>query len=297
MTTTQKSFPKISIVTPSFNQAPYLEETIRSVLDQNYPNLEYVVVDGGSTDGSVSIIRKYESRLAWWVSEPDGGHYAGLNKGFAHTTGEVMGWVNSDDKLLPWTFKVLADVMRSLPQIEWVTSRFHLFWDEDGKVTNCEEHPGFSSELVLRGGTLPGCGWPAWGFIQQESTFWRRSLWQRAGAELNGAKYSLAGDFELWMRFARLSQLYSLSVPLGGFRRHAAQKTASQMPEYLNQARAAFVANGGQPPGLLRGYWLKNYGKVARYLRRRHAFASAQQGCRNILEFQTREHTWAAGDR
>src|SRR5215469_5586779 len=98
------SLPKISIVTPSFNQAEFLEETIRSVLDQNYPNLEYVVVDGGSTDGSVDIIKKYAHRLAWWVSEPDDGQYAAINKGFKHSSGEIMAWINSDDKYLPWTF-------------------------------------------------------------------------------------------------------------------------------------------------------------------------------------------------
>src|SRR6267154_2378048 len=100
----RSQWPRISIVTPSFNQGSYLEETIRSVLDQNYPNLEYVVVDGGSTDRSVEILQRYADRLAWWSSEPDGGQYAAINKGFKHTSGEIMAWINSDDKYLPWTF-------------------------------------------------------------------------------------------------------------------------------------------------------------------------------------------------
>src|SRR5579859_3708649 len=105
----ERPVPRISIVTPSFNQRAFLEETIRSVLDQRYPNLEYVIIDGGSTDGSVDIIRKYERHLAFWVSEPDGGQYDAINKGFAHTTGELLGWLNADDKYLPWSFSTLAD--------------------------------------------------------------------------------------------------------------------------------------------------------------------------------------------
>src|SRR5712672_634542 len=112
--------PKISLVTPSFNQGSFLEETIRSVLDQNYPNLEYVVIDGGSTDGSVEIIKKYERRLTWWISAPDGGQYEAINKGFARTTGEIMAWLNADDKYLPWTLSVVGDLMSTLPQVEWL---------------------------------------------------------------------------------------------------------------------------------------------------------------------------------
>jgi hypothetical protein len=263
----EAGLPRISIVTPSFNQGNFLEETIRSVLDQNYPNLEYIVVDGGSTDGSVEIIRRYEERLAWWVSEPDGGQYDAINKGFAHATGEIMGWI-------------VADLLTAQPQIEWLTSLFHLFWDEAGRVIRCEGHAGFSRELVLRGGTLPGCGWPAWSFIQQESTFWRRSLWERAGGRVNPA-YSLAGDYDLWMRFAKLAQLYSAHAPLAGFRQHPRQQTARHMDEYLRQARQAFVRQGGRPPTISSGFWLKKAGKLLRYFQRRYAHVCRQQGFKN----------------
>ena len=113
-------FPKISIVTPSFNQAQFLEETILSVINQNYPNLEYIIIDGGSTDGSVDIIKKYEKHLTYWVSEPDNGHGHALNKGFSTTTGEIMAWINSDDKYYPSTFATVAEIFNKFSDINWI---------------------------------------------------------------------------------------------------------------------------------------------------------------------------------
>ena len=110
--------PRISVVTPSFNQSAFLEETLRSVLDQGYPNLEYIVIDGGSTDASADIIRKHAGRITCWVSEKDQGQYDAINKGFARSTGEIMAWLNSDDKYLPWTFSVVGEIFASRPEVE-----------------------------------------------------------------------------------------------------------------------------------------------------------------------------------
>src|SRR4051812_44790534 len=116
------SLPSISIVTPSFNHGQFLEHTLRSVIDQNYDNLEYIVIDGGSTDGSVDIIKRNERDLAHWTSERDGGHGNALNKGFRHSRGEIMAWLNSDDLYFPWTLHTVAEIFSSHPEVSWITA-------------------------------------------------------------------------------------------------------------------------------------------------------------------------------
>jgi len=116
-------WPKISLVTPVFNSARYLEAAIRSALSQQYPNLEYIIVDGGSTDGSIDIIRKYESQLRLWMSESDRGMYDAINKGFARSTGELMGWISATDLLHPGSLSVVGGVFRRFPKVEWITGR------------------------------------------------------------------------------------------------------------------------------------------------------------------------------
>src|SRR5687767_14887936 len=113
-------YPKISIVTPSYNDAAFLEQTILSLLNQGYPNLEYIVIDGGSTDRSVEIIKKYADRLAYWVSERDRGMYDVINKGFQHATGEIIGWINSDDMHHPGSLFSLAQIFSDFPEIPWL---------------------------------------------------------------------------------------------------------------------------------------------------------------------------------
>src|SRR5260221_7953075 len=141
---------RISIVTPSFNQAAFLEDAIDSVLSQRYDALEYVIMDGGSTDASAAIVERHAPNLAFSTSAPDGGHYAAVNAGFAHTSGEVMAWLNGDDKYLPWTFSVVAEVFAQFPEIEWVTTRWPLRWDKRGRAVRCAARAGYSRDGFFR---------------------------------------------------------------------------------------------------------------------------------------------------
>jgi Glycosyl transferase family 2 len=223
--------PRISIVTPCLNGAEYLAEAMDSVLGQGYPNLEYVVVDGGSTDGSVEIIKKHAAHLSYWVSEPDRGHAHALNKGFSRTTGEIMGWLNADDVLHRGSLRLLAHVFGRFAQVEWLTAQAsHL--DGQGAVVDV-----YAPRAWSRIGFLSG----DYRWIQQECTYWRRGLWERAGGRI-AEDYKLACDFELWIRFFRHARLQSTSGLIGSFRFHDRQRTADQIQEYEAEAHRIIMS-------------------------------------------------------
>jgi len=204
-----KVWPRISLVTPVFNSARYIEQTIQSVLAQNYPSLEYFIIDGGSTDGTLDIIRKYESQISGWISEPDSGMYDALNKGFARTTGEVMGWISATDMLQVGGLSVVGSVFRDLPEVEWITGRPTHF-NEEGQVYNVDPVPRWTRIRYLAGFNR---------YIQQESTFWRRSLWEKAGGYVDASgRYGIVADFELWVRFFRHAKLFPVDALIGGYR-------------------------------------------------------------------------------
>lgn len=223
-----KSPYKISIVTPSYNQGDYLETTIKSVLDQDYEGLEYVIIDAGSTDRSVDIIKRYEKRLACWVSEPDAGHADGINKGFARTHAAIMGWINSSDVYYPWTLRTVVQIFEDLPEVEWISGIPTIVSDS---VSPKRVRPDYRNKYDFLSGR--------YNWLQQESIFWRRSLWDACSGNLNvSLKY--ACDFELWLRFFGKTSLCYANTILAGFRTHEDQRGASAANAYRSEAAQAF---------------------------------------------------------
>jgi glycosyltransferase involved in cell wall biosynthesis len=245
----------MSIVTPSYNQGQFLEGAIRSVLQQGYPDLEYVVVDGGSTDRSVEVIRHYADWLSYWVTEPDTGQYDAINKGFARSSGEIMAWINADDMYFPWAFWIVAEIFVTRPEIQWLTSIANPYWDTKGRAVSCAMQEGYSRRPFYRGrnGIMTGIHK---GFIMQEATFWRRSLWEAAGGYVD-ASLELAADFELWARFWEHADLYSTGALLSGFRFHSGQKTAKRLEEYEREARKVLEDRGERLPGRVEAAFLR----------------------------------------
>lgn len=246
------ALPAISIVTATLNQADYIEATLKSLEGQNYPYLDYILLDGNSIDGTLAIIEKYKAICSKIIIREDLGQYHALNEGFKFARGEVMGWINSDDLYLPGTLHLVGEIFATFPEIQWLTTRYPIAIDARGRQIKVTNTYGYTRDGFLKGENLPFAGWPATAFIQQESTFWRRSLWDKAGGALD-TRFSLAADFELWSRFFQHADLCTIDVPLGCFRRHDAQRTFSTLAQYVEEAKVVLQAVGGNPrTGLLR---------------------------------------------
>lgn len=204
-------WPKISVVTPSFNQARYIEATIRSVLEQGYPNLEYIVIDGDSSDGSVRIIERYADRLAYWVSEPDGGQTDALIKGFERSTGEIMCWLCSDDLHEPHTLREVAEIFLSRPELQVVYGD-SLWIDAEGLPIRPKKEIAFNRFVWMHD----------YNYLPQPSTFWRRGIYERVGGL--DARFNLAMDADLWARFAEHTIPHHVPRPWSRMRYYPEQK-------------------------------------------------------------------------
>jgi len=213
------SLPKISIVTPSYQQGAYIERTIRSVLDQRYQNLEYFVQDGGSNDGTVGVLKVYEAQLAGWVSEKDGGQSHAINMGFVKTTGEIMAWLNSDDLLLPGTLQTVAEYFQKHPDVDVVYGN-RLLVDERDMEIGRWIMPGHDSDVL------------SWvDYVPQETLFWRRRIWDQVGGAIDES-FRFAMDWDLLVRFRDAGAKFG-HIPqfLGAFRIHESQKTSAVINE------------------------------------------------------------------
>lgn len=229
--------PKISIITPSYNQGDYLERTILSVLNQNYPNLEYIVIDGGSTDQSVSIIKKYEKFIAYWVSEKDSGQAEALNKGFARATGELVGWQNSDDVYLPDAFAKAAAVFSNRPDVD-VAFSDRLDIDAYDNVIGETRFTPFSQLAYWYDGMS----------LSNQSAFWKRSVFKDVG--LLDCQFQLAMDYEFFLRVSlRGKKFLYVKDYLGAIRRHSQTKTSNLFSSRLGAEHAKMDAIHGRKNG------------------------------------------------
>jgi carbamoyltransferase len=215
---TNHGAPSISIVTPSFQQGLFLERTICSVLSQQYSSLEYFVHDGGSTDNSVSILDRYTARLAGWESEPDEGQADAINRAFSQTQGEVMGWLNSDDLLLPSALETVGRYFARHPEVDVLYGNRLMIDEHDSQIGAwiLPAHDDFVLTIA--------------DYVPQETLFWRRRIWERVGARVDPAfRYAL--DWDLLLRFRREgARMKHIGRFLGAFRVHEAQKTSAYLP-------------------------------------------------------------------
>ena len=211
---TFSDLPLVSIITPSYNQARFLEFTIRSVLEQDYPHLEYILVDGGSTDGSLDIIRRYAGRFAWWVSERDLGQTDAINKGFAQANGHILAWLNSDDTYEPHAVSEAVEFLQGHSEVGLVYGDTN-YIDGNGRVIG--RFPAAQTDYQrLRRGYV---------HIPQQASFWRADLWQTVGP-LDPSFY-FAMDYDLWVRLAAQAPVQYVPRLWASFRLHDQGKTVA----------------------------------------------------------------------
>ena len=249
--------PKISIVTPSFNQGQFIEETIRSVLDQDYPNLEYLVIDGGSTDQTVDTIRKYEPHLSYWESEKDRGQVHAINKGLARTTGDIFAFINSDDIYLPGTFSTVAKYFDEHPDAEWICGDTQMFGE------------GRPTEVVRTVVPKSAAHCLSWAYTApQPGHFWKREL---LGAGFDETwRYDF--DHDLYVRLLLSGhKCEHIAATFAGYRLHEASKTVAETEAFDEEFDRSAELYEGRLHGAERR-WCRS----TRFLRR--SYAASESG-------------------
>ena len=234
--------PKVSIITPSFNQGRYLEETIRSVLAQDYPNIEYIIKDGGSKDNSVEIIQKYAGQLAHWVSEKDKGHADGLNQGFSFASGEILAWLNSDDTYMPGAVSEAVAFLQAHPAVGMVYADANVI-DHDSRVIGKFPAKQTSYQRMLQGSV----------HIPQATTFWRADLWRQVGPLDLSLFYAF--DYDLWVKLAKISEICYVPRLWANFRIHDSAKTIKNDDICYADMQRVYERETGRKFGRLRLRW------------------------------------------
>lgn len=257
----EKINPTVSIITPSFNQAAFLEETMRSVLEQDYPNIEYIIMDGGSKDGSLEIIQKHAGRLAAWESKPDRGQTDAINQGFGKASGEIFAWLNSDDILLPGAVSAAVKALQANPQAGMVYGNALLINAEGKKIG---DFPAAQTDLrKLRQGYV---------HIPQQASFFRADLWKQVGP-LDPSFY-FAMDYDLWVRLAGEAPLvYLPGHTWASFRLHGDAKTIAADARCWPEMLRVHYRDGGHwlSPIVLK-YYIRKVAAPLINWRRRHMF-------------------------
>jgi len=217
------NYPKISIVTPSYNQAQFLEKTILSVLNQNYPNLEYIIIDGGSTDGSLEVIKKYEKHLTYWVSEKDKGQADAINKGFQKSSGEILAWLNADDLYLPNTLLKIKEAFQKHRETQFIYGHSALVDKKDNIIRICYTVPQtYHSYIYDRGGN-----------IFQGTVFWKKDIFYKHGGI--DSKLYFAMEYKLFDNFFKHERGIFLNDILAAYRIHKEAKSSTVDKELVEK--------------------------------------------------------------
>jgi glycosyltransferase involved in cell wall biosynthesis len=223
----KNNYPRISIITPTLNQGQFIQKTINSIIEQNYPNLEYIVVDGGSTDNTIQILEDYEEKITW-VSQHDKGQADAINKGIRMASGELLAFINSDDYYLPNVFKIVADIFSNNPDTKWVTGSY--------VIVDVNDKPIQPLIILYKDFIRKFSGVHAMKFtnyIAQPSTFWRREIFDEIGLFDITLRYTF--DYDFWLRLLLHYPLYNIKLPLSAFRIHKEAKGGKEYHEQFDE--------------------------------------------------------------